>query len=107
QDQRITAEFIETSTLTTSTSGLGEIQSQTTNLGADPSCAGNCLYYPTGQTVTLEAIPDPRYRFEQWTGACQGTASTCQVSLDRSRNVGAIFKIIPSIFQDQFIKSGD
>lgn len=103
QDQRITAEFIETSTLTTSTSGLGDIQSQTTNLGADSSCEGNCLYYPTGQTVTLEAIPDPRYRFEQWTGACQGTASTCQVSLDRSRNVGAIFKIIPRIFQDQFM----
>ncbi len=104
QDELVTAEFVETSVLTTSVIGIGEIRSDTANLGPDPSCEGNCFYYPAGQIITLEAVADPRYRFQQWTGACQGTDLTCEFTLDQSRNVGAIFEIVPTIFSDRFVQ---
>lgn len=105
EDQTVSAEFIEASVLTTSVMGLGQIQSTTGNLGRKPDCQSDCLYYPTGQTIVLQAVPDPRYRFEQWTGACSGTQPTCQMTLTTDRNVGAIFSIIPMVFKDQFSTS--
>lgn len=101
-DELVMAEFIDASVLTTSILGIGEIRSATPDLGQQPGCAGSCVYYPTGDVVQLEAIPDPRYRFQQWTGACQGSDPICQFSLEEDRNVGAIFEIIPTIFESRF-----
>lgn len=102
EDQAVSAEFLDAHVLTSSVLGIGQIQSSTTNLGRKPDCQGECFYYPTGQVIELEAVADPRYRFEQWTGACRGTEPVCQITLNQDRNVGAIFSIIPTVFRDQF-----
>jgi len=46
----------------------------------------------TGTVFSLTAKANSGYAFVNWDGACQGTASTCSVTLDSSATVAAIFK---------------
>src|SRR6185312_7563337 len=46
--------------------------------------------YPTGQAVSLTAIPGPDTLFDKWTGACTGSAA-CNVSMTAARSVNASF----------------
>jgi hypothetical protein len=52
------------------------------------TCSANVAF---GTPVTLTATPDAASNFAGWTGACSGSATTCQVTLDQARTVGAAF----------------
>lgn len=58
--------------------------------GTPAQCSAN---YPSGaQTlVTLTATPAPAYRFAGWGNDCSGNAASCTVTMDRARNVLAMF----------------
>ena len=45
----------------------------------------NCRYeYPAGTLVTLTATAEPDSIFSGWTGACTGSALTCEITLEAS-----------------------
>ncbi len=46
---------------------------------------------PFGNTVTLTAAAGSFSTFTGWTGACSGSSTTCQVTMDQARTVGATF----------------
>jgi hypothetical protein len=46
---------------------------------------------PLGTVVTLKATPNGTSLFAGWSGACTGTAPTCQVTVDQVRAVTATF----------------
>ena len=55
-------------------------------------CGADCSEtYPEGTTVTLTAQPGKGSTFTSWSGACSGTATTCQVTMDAARAVTATF----------------
>jgi uncharacterized repeat protein (TIGR01451 family)/uncharacterized repeat protein (TIGR02543 family) len=56
--------------------------------------AGTCSdNYDNGTKVTLTAIPDTNYNFTGWSGACSGSSTTCQVTMDQARSVTATFTV--------------
>jgi uncharacterized repeat protein (TIGR02543 family) len=53
---------------------------------------GTCTQnYDNGTPVTLTATPNTNATFVGWSGACSGTSSTCQVTMDQARDVTATF----------------
>jgi outer membrane protein assembly factor BamB len=48
--------------------------------------------YPLGEKMFMRAIPNPGYAFTGWTGDENGTANPKQVTLDRSKLIGASFE---------------
>ncbi len=48
--------------------------------------------YGTAMTVNITAVPDPGWAFDGWSGDCTGT-STCQVTMNTSHSVTAIFGV--------------
>ncbi|HWE22711.1 MAG TPA: hypothetical protein VG496_02110 [Myxococcales bacterium] len=54
---------------------------------------GSCTtQVPPGTTVTLTATASPAARFMGWSGACTGTAPTCQIAPQSDVTVGASFE---------------
>ncbi|HEY7148846.1 MAG TPA: hypothetical protein VH420_05310 [Gaiellaceae bacterium] len=55
-------------------------------------CGVRCsARYKRGAVVSLAATPDTFFAFSHWNGACVGTATTCFMSVDGARKVGAVF----------------
>ena len=71
-----------TYTLSISKNGTG-----TGSVSANP--AGTT--FSAGTQVTLNAAPDANSVFNGWSGACSGTATTCQVTMNSNVNVTATF----------------
>ena len=72
-----------------STSGGGTVTSSPPGIDCR---SGNCsALFLAGTNVTLTAIPDPGWVFEQWAGDCTGTSPTCVVTMDRDHWVIAYF----------------
>jgi hypothetical protein len=69
-------------------SGLGTVTSSPAGINCGSDCSEN---YLEGSSVTLTATPGADSRFGGWSGACSGTATTCQVSLDSPKTVTATF----------------
>jgi hypothetical protein len=71
------------------------------------ACPGDCSQeYPLGlfgsdpDVVTLTAIASAGSVFSGWSGACAGTAPTCQVTMSADRSVTATFEsrqLVPSV----------
>lgn len=79
------------------------------NLGY--SCDANCNdVYPLGTTLDLVAIPDGGFSFLGWSGdVCTDGSPTCEVLLDRSVQMQAMFESSGSddvIFGDSFGSGG-
>jgi hypothetical protein len=53
-------------------------------------CPRNCSA-PFAQTVALKATPAHGYKFGGWTGSCRPLVETCQLSMEESSTVTAIF----------------
>ena len=76
--------------LATSTAGTGsgtitlEPSGQISDLGAN---------FPAGAGVTLTAAASATSTFAGWSGACSGTALTCQVTMNASKSVVATFNL--------------
>ncbi len=48
-----------------------------------------------GEKVTLTATPDPGWRFAGWEGDATGLVNPLQITMDRSRQITAVFEEIP------------
>ncbi len=71
--------------------GVGTVQST-----GGISCNADCEAMVTPpQQVTLTATPAGNSTFGGWSGACTGTATTCQLNFTATTTVGATFSLIP------------
>jgi hypothetical protein len=70
--------------------GSGNISSSTRSIDCGSTCSASIF----GTTVTLTATPEIGSGFEGWSGACSGTATTCTVTMDAAKNVGAAFATV-------------
>ncbi len=57
--------------------------------------AGCSVAYPPTETVTLTATPDSGSYFVGWGADCQGTTPTCDVQMNTSHFVSALFQSAP------------
>jgi hypothetical protein len=48
--------------------------------------------YGSGETVTLQAVPNTGYHFESWTGDLSGTSNPATLTMDADKIVTAIFQ---------------
>ena len=71
--------------------GNGTINSSDGGITCSLNCTTGARGYPEGTTVTLTATPDAYSVFSGWSGACAGTAATCQVAVTQQRVVTATF----------------
>jgi|GEM_PF-2268334 len=93
QDQNVTAEF-EPRQITLSVSvlgGLGNVARVTSTPGGI-FCGTDCSEdYAFNTVVTLNANFNSNTNFVGWGGACSGTLTTCQVTMDQAQTVTAEF----------------
>ncbi|MDA0169152.1 hypothetical protein OJ998_08655 [Solirubrobacter taibaiensis] len=75
-------------TLTVHTAGSGTVTSSAAGIDCGAACSTTVA---DGTTVTLTATAAPGSRFVGWSGACAGTASTCQVDVGGAMDVTATF----------------
>jgi hypothetical protein len=67
------------------------------------ACPGDCAEsYAFGAVVTLTAAPAAGSALTGWSGACTGTALTCQVTMSQARSVTATFAQSNALFKDGF-----
>jgi uncharacterized repeat protein (TIGR02543 family) len=67
----------------------------TSTAGAESGdCAANFVH---GTTVTLTAAASAGSVFTGWSGACTGTSSTCQVTMDAAKTVTATFQLLRTL----------
>ena len=58
------------------------------------NCGGTCtVTFPSGTIVTLTAAAATDNVFAGWSGACSGTSTTCQVTVDAAKSVVGKFDI--------------
>jgi hypothetical protein len=98
-DQKHTREVNVTATFSTSMTlavaktgnGSGTVTSTPAGINCGADCSEN---YPANTFVTLSAVSSPGSSFSGWSEInCRGTAPTCTVRMDRSRQVMATFSI--------------
>ncbi len=90
-DTAVTATFVQSNVLSVTINGNGSVTggSGAINCGGGATiCAAN---FASGATVSLVASPATGATFLGWTGACGGTATTCTVAMNQSKNVTATF----------------
>ena len=79
-------------TLTVTKVGSGTVGSNPAGISCGTTCTASFL---TGIDVTLTASAATDSVFQSWSGACSGSAPTCTVTMNRSRNVTATFAALP------------
>jgi uncharacterized repeat protein (TIGR02543 family) len=87
----VTATFTQAIELNVTVNGSGNVSggSGAINCGAGGNvCSAN---FASGATVSLVATAATGATFTGWTGACGGTATTCTVAMNQSKNVTATF----------------
>ncbi len=75
-------------TLTVTKTGDGTVTGAPAGIDCGATCSATLA---DGTTVTLTATAAPGSRFAGWSGACAGTAGTCQVDVIAATNVTAAF----------------
>jgi Divergent InlB B-repeat domain len=79
-----------TQTLSVSKTGTGTGTVTSSPAGID--CGATCsASFTTGSSVALTATPSPGSRFGSWSGACSGTSTTCNVTMNTAKSVTANF----------------
>ncbi len=81
--------FPPTFTLTVSKNGVSTVLSDPAGIQCGPICSST---FEADSVVTLVASAALGQRFVSWGGACSGTATTCRVRMDSSRQVTAVFQ---------------
>lgn len=83
-DATLTASIYKEHSLTTAVRGNGTIVDQATGLAPG-------ALYTAFSTTTLEALPDPGYRFSHWSGAVNHTNPTAEMTIAQATDVTAVF----------------
>ena len=93
QDQNVSAEFeVRQTPLTVSVLGNAGNGARVTSNPAGIDCGTDCTEnYAFNTVVTLNASFTSNTNFIGWGGACSGTATSCQVTMDQARTVTAEF----------------
>jgi len=74
-----------------SKTGNGSVSSSPAGI----SCGSDCTEdYALNSSVTLTATADPGYVFKSWGGACSGTSSAVNITMDAAKNCTAAFDVI-------------
>lgn len=81
--------------LTGEVKGSGTIQSEDDKINCakqdkEPS-AGCVAEYSVNEEIEINAIPENGWVFLKWSGACEGSETTCKVTMDKSKTVTAEF----------------
>jgi len=71
-------------------SGSGTVTSSPGGIDCGEACAAD---FQSGTEVTLTAQGETGSLFAGWSGACTGTASTCQVTMDGAKEVETTFDL--------------
>lgn len=79
-------------TLTVAVSGSGSVSSNIAGINCGADCSES---YSGGTSVVLTATAGGGYSLSHWSGACAGNATTCNVTLNAARTVGAVFAASP------------
>ena len=75
---------------------LTAVGGRVTSAPAGIDCGSDCSeVYDVNTAVTLTANPTPDAVFTSWSGACNGTASTCNLIMDGPHSVGANYLAQP------------
>jgi Divergent InlB B-repeat domain len=90
----VTAKFAPSAGQTTYTfnltiAGSGSVVSQPAGISCSASCNAD---FSANTVLTLTATPAANQSFTGWTGACAGAASSCTVTMNQARTVGATFQ---------------
>lgn len=85
----VTATFGYPLTVQQTGPGIGTVTSDPAGIDCGTTCDGVPAY---GTTVTLRAEAGPTSEFAGWSGDCQGTAPTCEVTMTGPRTVAAVFE---------------
>lgn len=98
EDVTVTATFVRPGhglTVTRSGNGGGRVTSSPAGIECGADCEGE---YADGAAVTLTATPDAGSIFNGWSGACRGSGTTCQLTMDRSLTATATFlRLLPPV----------
>ena len=90
---QMTAVKVQADTLTITKTGSGNVDSSDKRL----SCGNKCVSpYTAGSVVTLSAKPASGSVFTGWTGACIGSNSSCNVTVNGRVEAIANFAAAPS-----------
>ncbi|APV50548.1 hypothetical protein BWI17_13110 [Betaproteobacteria bacterium GR16-43] len=87
-NKSVLATFAQGAPLLVNVSGPGRVTSNPAGIDCSPTCAKT---FPIGTVVTFTATPDAGQIFVGWSGACNGTAPTCTVTLNAFTSVNAAF----------------
>jgi hypothetical protein len=69
-------------------SGSGSVKSSNGSIDCGNTCNAS---FTSGTVVTLAAAPAAGSTFSGWSGACSGTAGSCQATMSAARSVSATF----------------
>jgi hypothetical protein len=68
--------------------GSGTVTSNPAGINCGQDCQED---YNLGTLVTLTATPQQGSNFVRWEGDCSGTSPTCQLTMNKNKNVTAVF----------------
>ncbi|KQU73470.1 hypothetical protein ASE08_13435 [Rhizobacter sp. Root16D2] len=85
---------LNTYTLTVVKQGSGSVASTGGSIACGSTCSAS---FNAGTAVTLTATPASGYTFSNWTGACTGTSSTCQLTMNAAGSATAVFTAVPTV----------
>lgn len=91
-DQSVTAVFAVSRDLSVTNSDrtLGSVGSEPDGITCGSTCSAT---FPSGQEVTLNAVPRKGSIFVGWKGECSGTGP-CMVLMDSDTEVSAVFRLV-------------
>jgi hypothetical protein len=75
-------------TVASAGTGTGSVTSAPAGIDCGSSCTAN---FPTGTTITLTSTAQAGSTFEGWSGVCNGSQPTCEITLDQAGSVTATF----------------
>lgn len=81
-------------------SAAGSVSSSPGGIACPATCAAD---FTSGEVVTLTATPGAGASFKEWSGACAGTALSCEVTMSAARSVTATFS---QVFTDATLTAG-
>ena len=83
-------------TLDLTGTGTGTVTSNPAGLAACAGSTRTCVgTFESGTVVTLTAAADTGHEFAGWSGACEGIAAQCTITMSGARHVTAQFRVIP------------